>query len=98
MSDNQTTSRIEKALPFLAYEYVDVEFTEPNGYVKVQHTLNPEDPYDIRYIVTRKDKDCTISDNQTDPTSNESWTRRYIILKSNQAPAEAELLLTVRKR
>lgn len=98
MADNQTVSRIEKALPFHAFEYVDVEFTEPNGYVKVPHSLNPENPYDVRYIVTRKDKDCTISDNQTDPNSTDTWTRRYIVLKSNQAPAEAELLLTVRKR
>jgi hypothetical protein len=98
MSDNQLTSRIEKALPFLAYEFVDVAFTTPNGYVKVPHGLDPDDPYDVRYIITRKDKDCTISDNLTDTTSADLWTKRYIIIKSNQAPAEAELLLTIRKR
>lgn len=98
MSDNQLISRIEKALPFLEFQYVDVEFTEANAYIRVPHSLPVEDPYDVRYIVTRKDKDCTISDNRTDTTHTEAWTKKFIVLKSNQAPAEAELLLTVRKR
>ena len=97
MSDNQTISKLEKGSPFLAYQYVDVEFTEPNQYVRVFHKLYPEDPYSIRYIVVAKDKDCTISDNRTDPLSTDAWTKSWIVLKSNQAPAMAELLLTVKK-
>lgn len=97
MQDNQTLSRIEKALPFRAFQFVDVEFTEPNAYIKVRHELNPEDPYEVRYIIVAKDKDCTISDNRTDPTSTLVWTKSWIVLKSNQAPSTAEILLVVRK-
>lgn len=97
MSDNQTLSQLQKGSPFRAYQYVGVEFTEPNQYVRIFHNLNPEDPYSVRYIVVAKDKDCTISDNRTDPNSEDAWTKRFIVLKSNQAPATAELLLMVRK-
>lgn len=81
----------------MAYQYVDVAFTEPNGYVRVFHNLDPEDPYSIRYIVVAKNVDCTISDNRSDPNSTDPWTKRWIVIKSNQAPATAELLLTVKK-
>lgn len=98
MQDNQLISRIEKALPFLAYEYVDVTFTQPNVYMRITHDLAPEFPEDIRYVVTRKEKECIISDNLADTTSTDAWTKRYIVLKSNTAPVTVELLLTVRKR
>lgn len=97
MLDNQVLSRIEKALPFRAFQFVDVEFTAPNEYIRVPHALNPDNPYDVRYIVVAKDKDSTISDNRNDPESTMEWTTRWIVLKSNQAPSTAELLLVIRK-
>ncbi len=87
---------LQAQLPFAAFEYVTVSFTTPSAAVRVPHGLLPADPYAVRYLPVFKDRECVISDARLEGGAHtEPWTRNFIVLQSNVAPATAELLLFI---
>jgi hypothetical protein len=86
-------------LPFASFEYVTVDFDEHTTATRVLHNLAPADPYAVRYIPLFKSRECSISDARTeDGAHSEPWTRNYIVLQSNVAPVQVELLLVIPRR
>lgn len=86
-------------LPFASFEYVTVTFAAHTAAVRVPHSLAPADPYAVRYMPVFKDRECVISDARTEGgAATEAWTRNYIVLQSNVAPATVELMLFIPRR
>lgn len=71
---------------------VDVTFLAANADQDIAHTLQVENPENIRYVVVRKDRACDVYDNQTAP--RRSWTKDYIVLRSSTAGAVVTLRLS----
>jgi hypothetical protein len=87
---------IDRGLPFDRYEYIEVEFLEPDQNLRIAHTLAPEVPDDVVYLVVGNDGDGVIYDaRRFDPTVD--WTTGSIVLRASRAPATVVLLLAIRR-
>jgi hypothetical protein len=92
----RTDTDADRALPFEAYEFVTVNFLEPNQDLLIPHDLRPEDPDRIGYMVVGNDGEGVVSDSRRIPNGR-SWTREAVVLRCNRAPCTVELLLVALK-
>jgi hypothetical protein len=86
----------DRGLPFERYEYIEIEFLEPDQSLRVPHRLAPERPDDVIYFVVGNDGDGVIYDaRRFDPDTE--WTVGSIVLRASRAPCTVVLLLAVRR-
>jgi hypothetical protein len=83
--------QIEGALPFEAYQVLDVTFTEPDADVRIPHTLVTDDPERVVYLVLDQTGSGTLYRGAL------VRTRSDIVLRSSRAPSTVRLLLALLK-
>jgi hypothetical protein len=82
--------------PFEAYEFVEVTFPVFNQDVRIPHSLAPEDPDSVGYMVVSNDGEGVVSDSRK-VDGGTPWTRTGVFLRINRAPSTVRLLLVVLK-
>jgi hypothetical protein len=90
-ADDWTATR---GLPFQRWEIHEVDFLEPDENIKVFHTLNPEDPNQVGYMVMTIDGGGIVYDARGRDTEA-TWTRKYVVLRTSRAPSHVLLLLVL---
>jgi len=88
--------------PFEQWEIVTVEWQADAQNQRIPHSLNPENPRDVRYILIRADRQMDLEDDQNSSLySTNQWTRDSIVLKAHFTPGDdnsCDLLLFVPRR
>jgi hypothetical protein len=92
----RTDSPVLSAIPFEAWEIQEVEFLEPDGNLKVFHSLNPEDPDQVGYLVLSIDGGGIVYDPRRQDTTAK-WARNFVVLRASRAPSHVVLLLVLWK-
>lgn len=82
----------ERRLPVKAYEYVDVTFAAADtNYTIPYKLLKPSDPNEVRYLVVKRDRACSVYEDLTG--TRVAWVRGSLTLKCSAANAQVRLLL-----
>lgn len=83
-----------RGMPFGQYEYVEVVFELANADKIIPHTLTPNTPKEIDYVVMGKSTACDVYHDVG--LDARPWGRGYVVLRCTQAGAAVTLLLTTR--
>lgn len=95
------SKQLWKFLPFEGWEVVEIAFPARDTDVKVPHTLNPDDPYDVAYITLGVTGGPAIIYDQPDLIDSVAaveWTKNYIVLRSSADEVVATILLVIKRR
>lgn len=85
--------QIDKRSPTASWQIVQVTFTEPSVDLVIPHRLETPDPEQITYEVLRVTGPCNVwHDGSPDRIP---WGKGYVRLRCNQAPIQADILLTI---
>lgn len=71
---------LHERVPFGRWEIIDVEFPTANTDVIIRHGLEPENPYDVHYVVLKQTTSGVVYEDIT--PSRSPWTSDYIILRA----------------
>ena len=93
MATKTDTESLTRGSPFEAYEFATVRFLAPNQDVRVPHTLIPESPDRVGYMVVANDGDGVVSDSRLN--AGAAWSRDALVLRCSRAPCTVGLLLVV---
>jgi len=91
--ENVQQEQLDKRSPTASWQVVQVTFTEASADLVIPHRLETPDPEQITYQVLRQTGPAVVyHDGSPDRIP---WGKGYVRLQCNQAPIQADILLTI---